>query len=138
MEREVEIGRLGAQGDGMAQGSEGPLFVPFALPGERVRVALDPGNEQAQLLAVLEASPDRIAPICPHFGICGGCALQHLEEGAYLAWKRDQVRAALQSRRLDTEVDPVRSFVGKPPPGELRPCARAIGNRARLPQGREP
>ncbi|MGA7545603.1 MAG: class I SAM-dependent RNA methyltransferase [Methyloceanibacter sp.] len=108
MEREVEIGRLGAQGDGMAQGSEGPLFVPFALPGERVRVALDPGNEQAQLLAVLEASPDRIAPICPHFGICGGCALQHLEEGAYLAWKRDQVRAALQSRRLDTEVDPVR------------------------------
>ncbi|MGZ5849305.1 MAG: class I SAM-dependent RNA methyltransferase [Methyloceanibacter sp.] len=109
MEREVEIGRLGAQGDGVAQGPEGPLFVPFALPGERVRVALDPGDQQAQLLAVLEASPDRIAPICPHFGICGGCALQHLEERAYLAWKRDQVRTALQSRGLEAEVDPVRS-----------------------------
>lgn len=105
----MEIERLGVQGDGVAQGPKGPLFVPFALPGERVRVALDPGNQYAQLLAVLEASPDRIAPICPHFGICGGCALQHLEEGAYLAWKRDQVRAALQSRGLEAEADPVRS-----------------------------
>ncbi len=105
----MEIERLGVQGDGVAQGPKGPLFVPFALPGERVRLALDPGNQYAQVLAVLKASPDRIVPICPHFGICGGCALQHLEEGAYLAWKRDQVRAALQSKGLEAEADPVRS-----------------------------
>ena len=109
MELEVEIGRLGAQGDGIAQGPEGPLFVPFALPGERVKVAAEPGQSHGRLLAVVEKSPDRVDPICPHFGICGGCALQHLEEGAYLSWKRDQVVAALRSRGLDAEVEPVRS-----------------------------
>lgn len=87
MELEVEIERLGAKGDGVADGPEGPIFVPFALPGERVRIAVEPGNDRAGLIEVLEASPDRIEPICPHFGSCGGCALQHLEEGAYLGWK---------------------------------------------------
>ena len=43
MEHEVEIARLGAQGDGVAEGSDGPLYVPFALPGERVRVAVAAG-----------------------------------------------------------------------------------------------
>jgi 23S rRNA (uracil1939-C5)-methyltransferase len=109
MELEVEIGRLGAQGDGVADGPQGPLFVPFALPGERVRVAFDPGHQQGRLLAVLEESPARVAAVCPHFGTCGGCALQHLEHGAYLDWKRDQVCAALQSRGLDADVEPVRS-----------------------------
>jgi len=109
MQLEIEIGRLGAQGDGVADGPEGPLFVPFALPGERVRVAFDPGHPQGRLLTVLEASPARVAAVCPHFGTCGGCALQHLEHGAYLTWKRDQVCAALQSRGLDADVEPVRS-----------------------------
>jgi 23S rRNA (uracil1939-C5)-methyltransferase len=111
MELEVEIERLGAQGDGVAEGPEGPIFVPFTLPGERVRIAVEPGKEgngHAGLLEVLVASPDRIAPICPHFGVCGGCALQHMEAGAYLRWKRDQVVAALKSRGLEAVVEPVR------------------------------
>jgi 23S rRNA (uracil1939-C5)-methyltransferase len=69
MEREVEIARLGAQGDGVAEGSDGPLYVPFALPGERVRVAVAPGDDRAELLAVLQPSPDRVEPVCPHFGM---------------------------------------------------------------------
>ena len=75
MELEVRIGRLGAQGDGIAEGPDGPLFVS---------VIAEPGSDRAGLIEVLEPSPDRIAPICAHFGICGGCALQHLEDGAYL------------------------------------------------------
>jgi 23S rRNA (uracil1939-C5)-methyltransferase len=108
MEREVEIARLGAQGDGVAEGSDGPLYVPFALPGERVRVAVAPGDDRAELLAVLRPSPDRVEPVCPHFGVCGGCALQHLDEAAYLDWKREKVVAALRSRGLDAEVEAVR------------------------------
>jgi 23S rRNA (uracil1939-C5)-methyltransferase len=108
MEREVEIARLGAQGDGVAEGRDGPLYVPFALPGERVRVEVAPGNDRAALLAVLQPSPDRVEPVCPHFGVCGGCALQHLDEAAYLGWKREKVVAALRSRGLDAEVEPVR------------------------------
>jgi 23S rRNA (uracil1939-C5)-methyltransferase len=82
--------------------------VPFALPGELVSVIAAPDSDRAGLIAVLEPSPERIAPICPHFGICGGCPLQHLEEGAYLAWKRELVVAALRSRGLEAEVEPVR------------------------------
>ncbi|MEX1059556.1 MAG: class I SAM-dependent RNA methyltransferase [Methyloceanibacter sp.] len=123
MELEVEIERLGAKGDGVADGPEGPIFVPFTLPGERVRIAVEPGNDRAGLIEVLEASPDRIESICLHFGSCGGCALQHLESHAYLGWKRAQVVAALKSRGLDAEVDPVRSV----PLGSRRRAALVLG-----------
>lgn len=109
MEREVEIARLGARGDGVAEGADGPIYVPFALPGERARIAVEPGGDRAELLAVLRPSPDRIEPVCRHFGICGGCAVQHLGQAAYLDWKRAKVVAALRSRGLDSEVEPVRT-----------------------------
>ena len=133
MELEVRIARLGAQGDGVADGPDGPLFVPFALAGERVKVEATPGSDRAVLIEVLEPSPDRVAPVCPHFGVCGGCALQHLEASAYLAWKRELVVAALRSRGLDAEVDAVRPV----PLGSRRrsrACAwpRQRGARSRL------
>ena len=83
----------------------------------------EPGSDRAGLIEVLEPSPDRVEPICPHFGICGGCALQHLEEGAYLAWKRELVVAALRSRGLEAEVEPVRPV----PLGSRRRAALALG-----------
>jgi 23S rRNA (uracil1939-C5)-methyltransferase len=103
MELDVEIERLGAQGDGVANDHDGP-FVSFTLPGERVRVAVEREGKRAHLLEVISPSASRIDPICRHFGICGGCALQHMEEGAYLEWKRGQVVAALRSRGLEAEV----------------------------------
>lgn len=108
MALEVEIEKLGAQGDGVAEGPDGPLFVPFALPGERARVEPDPDGKHAALLEVLAPSPKRVEPVCPHFGVCGGCALQHLEAQVYLAWKRELVIQALRSRGLDAEVEPTR------------------------------
>jgi 23S rRNA (uracil1939-C5)-methyltransferase len=123
MELELRIARLGAQGDGVAEGPEGPLFVPFALTGESVRVAAEPGSDRAGLLDVLEPSPERVAPVCPHFGICGGCALQHLEAGAYLRWKRELVVTALRSRGLAAVVDAVRPV----PLGSRRRAALTLG-----------
>jgi 23S rRNA (uracil1939-C5)-methyltransferase len=123
MELEVEIARLGAQGDGVADGPEGPIFVPFTLPGELVRIAVEPETDRGDLLEVLTPSPDRIEPVCPHFGVCGGCALQHMEEGAYLRWKRDQAIAALRSRGLDAEIEPVRPV----PLASRRRAALALG-----------
>jgi 23S rRNA (uracil1939-C5)-methyltransferase len=125
-ELEVTIDRLGAGGDGVAEGPKGPIFVPFTLPGERVRVAVEKGEGgHAGLIEVLAASPDRIAPICPHFGVCGGCALQHMESHAYLRWKREQVVAALKSRGLDAEIE------------EVRPVAPGTRRRAGLTLGRD-
>ena len=61
MELEVRIERLGAQGDGVAEGPDGPLFVPFTLPGELVKVDAKAGDGHAEALAILEPSPERRA-----------------------------------------------------------------------------
>lgn len=127
MELEVRIERLGAQGDGLAQGPDGPLFVPFTLPGELVKVAAEPGEPRAEALAILEPSPERIAPVCQYFGTCGGCALQHMDAGAYLAWKREQVVAALASRGLEVPVEEVRAV----PLASRRRAAFTLGRAAR-------
>lgn len=95
------IEAVGAQGDGVAAG---PLYVPFTLPGERVRAAF--AGERGELLEVLEPSVDRIAPVSPQYGLCGGCALQHWAREPYLDWKREQVRIALGRERLEAEVLP--------------------------------
>jgi len=112
----VTAGPLGARGDVVAEGAGGRLYVPFALPGETVEVR--PGASRGDgrgtdLLRVIDPSPDRVDPPCPHFGTCGGCALQHMAPVAEAAWKRDLVIAALGRRGL---VDvPVAATVSVPP-----------------------
>ena len=94
----LDIARLGAQGDGVADTPTGPVFVPYVLPGERVQAEVR--GERARLIAVLSPSPNRVAPVCRHFTHCGGCALQHVERGTYLAWKRDSVATAFGARSI--------------------------------------
>ena len=120
---EVEISRLGSGGDGVAEVAGAPVYVPFTLPGERAVITLEPGSDRGSLLDVVTPSPDRVAPVCPYFGACGGCALQHMERGAYLAWKREQVAAALKARGLSVEIEPVRPV----PLGSRRRAALALG-----------
>lgn len=103
MSEALTIDRLGAQGDGVAQTPVGPVFVPYALPGERVTATVMQGR--GRLLSVDAPSPLRIGPACRHFGTCGGCAIQHLEAGAYRAWKRDGVVQALGSRGIDAKIE---------------------------------
>ncbi|HTV67375.1 MAG TPA: class I SAM-dependent RNA methyltransferase [Rhizobiaceae bacterium] len=107
------IARLGAQGDGIAETETGPVFIPFTLPGERVTAARE--KDRATLMAVVEPSPQRVVPACRHFGECGGCALQHMEQSAYLAWKRDKVVHALKG--IDA---PVADIVPCPPNSRRR------------------
>ncbi|THF55681.1 class I SAM-dependent RNA methyltransferase [Ollibium composti] len=99
------IDRLGAQGDGIAAGEGGEVFIPFTLPGETVTAARL--KDRADLIAVLDPSPLRIDPACRHFGTCGGCALQHMQGEAYRAWKRERVVQALRSRKIEAEVAPL-------------------------------
>src|SRR5262245_11029614 len=93
---EVEIARLGGQGDGIAETEAGPRYVAFALPGERVEAMAD-GLPRL----VSPPSADRAAPLCRHFGTCGGCVAQHMGERLYGEWKRDTVVAAFRRRGLD-------------------------------------
>jgi len=99
------INRIGHRGDGVADTPDGPVFVPYALPGETVEVDQVPGHpDRRHLLRVEQASPERIAPICPHFGICGGCAVQHWSEAQYREWKRGLVTDALSQAGIDAPV----------------------------------
>jgi 23S rRNA (uracil1939-C5)-methyltransferase len=100
------ITRIGHRGDGVAETANGPVFIPYTLPGETVEAAEVPGHpDRRQLLRVDIPSPDRVTPFCPHFGICGGCATQHWAQTPYSAWKRDLVTTALAQAGTDTTVD---------------------------------
>jgi 23S rRNA (uracil1939-C5)-methyltransferase len=101
----LTIDRMGHRGDGIADGPDEPIFVPGALPGEMVEVEDVPGHpDRRHLLNVEKPSAERIVPICPHFGVCGGCAVQHWQSASYRAWKRDLVVEALWQARLDAPV----------------------------------
>jgi 23S rRNA (uracil1939-C5)-methyltransferase len=102
-ERELRIARVGAQGDGVAEGSGASIFMPFTLAGERVIADVD--GERGRLVRVLQPSADRVEPVCRHFGTCGGCAVQHMSSAAYRAWKRDLVVSAFAARGLDAVID---------------------------------
>ena len=91
------IDHVGHHGDGVAITGGGNIYVPYTLGGETVDVDTVPGHhpDRRRLLKVEAASAERIAPFCPHFGVCGGCAIQHWDAAAYSAWKRDLVVATL-------------------------------------------
>jgi 23S rRNA (uracil1939-C5)-methyltransferase len=109
------IDHVGHLGDGVALAEGLSLFVPYTLGGETVEVAAAPGHhpDRRQLVRIDQASPERIEPFCPHFGICGGCAIQHWEAERYRAWKRDLVIATLAQAKIDCEVSPLIDAHGK-------------------------
>ena len=97
------ISRVGGQGDGVAETPQGPVFAGLTLPGETVRGEVVDGRlEQVEIMT---PSPDRIAPVSPQYGDCGGCSLQHWADRPYLEWKREQVRLALAREGIETEVE---------------------------------
>jgi 23S rRNA (uracil1939-C5)-methyltransferase len=105
MTERLVISTLGHRGDGVADGPDGPIYVPNALPGETVEVEGWPGHpDRRQILQIIAPSAERIAPICPHFAVCGGCAVQHLNEDRYRAWKRELVVAALAQAGIEGNV----------------------------------
>ena len=105
MTEHLTITRLGHRGDGIADSNAGPIYVPYTLPGEVVEVEDFPGHpDRRHLLRVETASAERVAPICPHYGVCGGCQTQHWDFGRYRLWKRDLVVQALRHAGLDAPV----------------------------------
>lgn len=97
---EVVIERLGAKGDGVATRGGEPVYVPFALPGERWRI----DGERPERLT---DSADRAAPACRHFLHCGGCLAQHMSPALYRDWKRGLVVDAFRHRGIAAEVAPL-------------------------------
>ncbi|MBL0209233.1 MAG: TRAM domain-containing protein, partial [Propionivibrio sp.] len=85
------IESLDHEGRGITRLDGKTIFVEGALPGEQVEYVSfrkKPSFEVARIVRLLKASSDRIEPRCPHFGICGGCSMQHLDPAAQLAAKQ--------------------------------------------------
>lgn len=98
-ERETaEVADLTHDGEGVIRAGK-TVFVAGALPGETVsfeRTRKHRQHDEGRLLEVLRPAPDRVAPRCAHFGVCGGCALQHLTPEAQLALKEKELRDNLE------------------------------------------
>lgn len=95
-EAEVIIERLAHRGDGLAQIAGRAVHVPLTAPGDHVRIAY--GGAHGRVLERLSDGPCRVPPPCPHFGACGGCALQHIAPEAYRRFKLDCLRETLAQR----------------------------------------
>ena len=98
----LDIESIGARGDGIAHHLGEPVYVPLAAPGDTARVRLGDRRGAGRMGELVEiiAPGERKGPICPHFGLCGGCALQHLKLAAYVRAKEQQVAAALRQHGL--------------------------------------
>lgn len=86
-----DIESLDLEARGIAHRDGKVLFVEGALPGERVAARIvrrKPSYEKARTERVIKPSSQRVTPVCPHFGVCGGCAMQHLEPQAQVAIKQ--------------------------------------------------
>ncbi len=105
MNEPLTVARLGAQGDGVAESGTGDLFLPGALPGERVV-----RDDEGRVTVIGPPSADRrIDALCPHVQRCGGCAVQHMGDGLYRSWKESLLASALAQRALTTTIMPMRA-----------------------------
>jgi 23S rRNA (uracil1939-C5)-methyltransferase len=95
---ELRIEYIGTEGDGVGHLANGAtVYLPNTLPGELVlaQSTIKRGDGWAATAELLSTSPERAAPPCQHFATCGGCALQHWDDAAYLAWKTGLLATAL-------------------------------------------
>ncbi len=96
--REAVVESLDHEGRGVTHVDGKTIFIEGALPGERVEFTpykVKPNYEVADVTRVISASAQRVEPRCPHFGVCGGCSMQHLESGAQVAAKQRVLENAL-------------------------------------------
>jgi 23S rRNA (uracil1939-C5)-methyltransferase/tRNA (uracil-5-)-methyltransferase len=97
-------------GQGVGRVDGWVVFVPFGLPGEKVVARIWRNKKQysdADLVRIIEASPDRVEPVCPLFGECGGCQYQHYSYTGQLEWKRRQIEQLIRKMAgLSVSVNP--------------------------------
>lgn len=114
------ITALGQRAEGIAEIDGNRVFVPLALPGETVEIAVE--GERGTLVNIVTPSPARIAPFCPHFGACGGCQTQHMNPALYQGFKTGLVETALTFAGINT---PVNAFIDAGGTGRRRATLHA-------------
>lgn len=127
----LTIDHVGAQGDGVAQHGRRKVYAPHTAAGDVVRATIFPGNaegDRGRVEEVITPGPGRRAPLCRHAATCGGCAVQHLDDETYGAWKLGLLRDALaRAGFADAPLEPM----VEARPGERRRARFALLRRGR-------
>ncbi len=105
---EVKIDFIGHKGDGVAHLNGNAVYVPFTLEGETL--IIQGSGPRRDILEIKQTSSDRIEPICKHYGTCGGCQLQHMQEQTYLKWKMKLVTEPLSRVGITQTPEAIISF----------------------------
>lgn len=114
---------LGSRGEGIVDSPAGPLYLPFTAPGDEVEICWEPdakGRMTVRSWQLLKPSSRRQEPGCPHFGRCGGCMLQHLDEQSYADWLGERIVRALNTQGLARFADRIASPAVSPPGSRRR------------------
>ncbi len=123
---ELKIDFVGHKGDGVAHVNGHAIYVPFTLEGETVSV--EGSGPRCDIKSIIQPSSQRIDPVCKHFGTCGGCQLQHMNEEAYLEWKMGLVTEPLKRAGITLQPDAIVLFKD----ASRRKC---VFNAERTPEG---
>jgi 23S rRNA (uracil1939-C5)-methyltransferase len=102
----IEISDLTHDGRGVGHLQGKTCFVEGALPGETVSWSILKSHRQydeGTLKSIIEISPDRVEPGCPHFGVCGGCQIQHLDYAAQIRAKQNRLQKALEHKQISAK-----------------------------------
>lgn len=99
MKETLHIVDIGTNGDGIARTADGrTVFVPFTCAGDVVNASIEKDGDvlRGRIVSIEVQGEDRTKPPCRHFGICGGCSLQHISENAYHDFKKREVVNTLE------------------------------------------
>ena len=127
----VHLTDMAHGGDAVGRHDGKVVFVPYGIPGERVRARLEVAKKtfsRAMVEEVLSGSPQRVEPSCPYFGTCGGCQWQHIDYPAQLAYKQSILTDQLK-RIGKLDDPPVFPMLGMPDPWRYRNHARFAVSR---------
>jgi len=136
MAGEIRIDALGPKGDGISDSKRGRVYVDRALPGDTVRADIKRGDDgmlRGAIVALVAPSPHRVKAPCPNYDVCGGCTVQHADEGFYREWKVAIVRDALKRKGLNPKSWGAPVFV--PPATRRRATFNAHKHNGRVTLG---
>lgn len=132
---EVEITRVGGRGDGLAEWQGHRLYVPQTLVGDRLMVKFGAhrgdGWEGAPV-SLLAEGPGRTEPACGHFGVCGGCAAQHMDDATYTDWKQASLTTVLARCGLLGDGVTIHPMARTPAGGRRRAVMNAVRRGSRV------
>ncbi len=116
-ELQLLIEKLVYGGDGLGHADGNTVFAPYVLPGEEIRAEVTSRKKKlvwAKPLEILKADPARVKPVCPHFGVCGGCHYQHASYDAQVKFKIDILRETLARMGGVTWADEIKAHTAEP------------------------